>query len=55
MKNGFYIEMIEIANHKTLELYSYQYLIDKLINFAYKTRTDIIFIIEQPIKYNTNP
>ena len=46
--------MIEIANHKTLKLYSYQYLISKLIYFTYKTRIDIIFAIEQLIKYNTN-
>lgn len=42
-------------DYKETYLCIYQQLIDKLMNLAYGTRSDINFMVEQLIKYNDNP
>lgn len=46
IKIGYSIEIIEFDNNEVINLHLYQYLIGKLIYFAYSTRLDIAFAIK---------
>lgn len=55
IKTSLAIKMTHLDNYKVVKLYKYQYLISKLIYFAYSIRPDIIFVIRQFSKYNIDP
>lgn len=55
MKTRSSIEMIKFDKYKEIKLCFYQYLIGKLIYFAYDIRSDIAFIVKQLNKHNSNP
>ena len=54
MKAGLSIQMSDLKVYKKTNLHMYQSLIEKLIYFLCNTRPDILFVIRQLNKYNTN-
>ena len=47
MKIDSSIKMIQLDDCKKAELWFYQYFIGKLIYFAWDTRSDFVFVLEQ--------
>lgn len=54
IKVGLSIEMLDLENYEEANLHTYQRLVGKLMYFLYGTRPDILFVVEQLSKYNTN-
>lgn len=48
------IKIFKLNDYNKSDLYTYQQLIRKLIYLTYKTRSNIVFIIGQLNRYNTN-
>lgn len=55
MKTGSAIEMNEPDDYEKADLETYQRLIGKLMYLEYRTRPDIVFIVERLSKYKTDP
>lgn len=54
MKAAFAINMSKTNNYEKKDLYIYPHFIRKLIYFAYEKKRNIVFIVGQLSKYNTN-
>lgn len=54
IKTNSSIKMIQSDNYKELELCPYHYFTSKLIYLIYDIRLDIVFIVGQLSKYNSD-
>lgn len=55
MKAGSIIKMTELEDYEKADLYTYQWLIGKLIYLACGIKPDISFVVKQLNRHNTNP
>lgn len=54
MKVGSIIEMLDSENYDKRDLHKYQYLIGELMYLLFRKKPNIIFIIDELSRYNTN-
>ena len=55
MKVGLSIEMTDLEDYEETDLCTYQRLVGKLMYLSCGTRPDIVFVVGQLSRHNTNP